>query len=366
MNLICQRDLLINNINIVLKAVSSKTTLDILECILLDASDNFKLVTSDLEIGIETAPIDSEIIESGKIAVEAKLFSDIIRKLNGETVCISTDDKFSIKISCGLSEFKILGRDAQDFPMLPSVEKEKRFQLKQIKLKNMIRQTIFSISQDETKPTLSGELIEIKNRDINIVSVDGYRISLRKEILEQIESDISVIVPGKTLNEISKILSSEETEDVYIYITEKHILFDLGIAIVVSRLIEGEFIKYAQNFTNDFKTRINVEKNMLISSLERSLLVSRDSKKMPVKFEIKDMKLIITSNTETGTFYDELIVEMEGDDIVIAFNPKYLIDALKVIDDNEICISFTTSLSPCIISPLQGNLYKYLILPLRM
>lgn len=367
MKLICSRESLLNSINIVLKAVSSRTTLPILECILLCADENgFKLTGNDLELGIESSPIEATIFREGTLALEAKIFSEIIRKVNGDQVSISSDENNMTIISCGSSEFKIMGQHGDDFPRLPVIEKNLEFILSQNELRNMIRQTIFSIAQDESKPILTGELIEIKNGKINIVSVDGYRISYKTTLIESGKNQISVVVPGKTLNEISKILSMEPEETVSIFITDKHILFHLGGSTIVSRLLEGEYIKYEQSFTEDYKTKIFVNCSALISSLERASLISRDSKKMPVKMEISSNSLIITSHTEMGTAYEEVEIEVDGEPLKIAFNPKYLIDALKAIDDEKVAIQFTTPLSPCIMKAIEGGNYKYLVLPLRI
>lgn len=365
MKLTCNRNSLLNAINIVSKAVSSRTTLPILECILLDAGEDFKLTANDLELGIETAPIEAEIDETGKVALEAKLFSEIIRKVNGENVKIEVNAKNEAVITSGTSEFKIIGQNGEEFPSVPTVSKSVYYSVKQSELKDMISQTIFSVSLDESKPVLTGELIEIKGSSMNIVAVDGYRISFRKSEITS-SKDASVIVPSKTLREITKILSSEEEEMALIYVTDKHILFDLGGNMIVSRLIEGEYIKYSQTFTDEFKTRIVINKSDMVAALERASLISRDARKIPVKLDITKEKIVITSQADMGTAYEELYAEVTGDALKIAFNPKYLIDALRAVDDEKVAVQFNSSLSPCIIKPEEGDSYKYLILPLRM
>lgn len=367
MKLKCSRESILNSINTVSKAVSNRSTLPILECILIKAdSTGFKLIANDLELGIEASSTDGETTEEGTIALESKLFSEIIRKVSGEEVSIQTDENNIAVISCGNSEFKIAGQLGDEFPSLPQVEKQNEFILFQNDLRNMIRQTIFSIAQNETKPILTGELLEINSKNISLVSVDGYRISYKKSSILAEGEPVSAIIPGKTLNEISKILSSETNEMVSISFTDKHILFDLGQSIVVSRLLEGDFIRYAQSFTEDYKTKIIINKQDAVACLERASLISRDSKKTPVKMEIKEGSLIITSSTEMGDAYEEAQIDMDGESLTIAFNPRYLIDALKVIEDEKVSIQFTTPLSPAIIRPIEGDSYKYLVLPLRM
>ena len=366
MKLTCSRDALLSGINIVSKAVSNRTTLPILECILLKTyDDGFKMTGNDLELGIKTALINADIDEHGSVALEAKLFSDIIRRVDGETVHISCDNNNGVVLSCGKSEFKIMGQSGDDFPEIPTVEQSFAYTLKQKDLREMITETIFSIALDESKPQLTGELIEIKDTNINIVAVDGYRISYKRATVSETDRPVKVIVPGKTLKEVSKILSQDD-ENVDLYITDKHILFDLQGNIIVSRLIDGDFIKYDQTFTEEFKTRTIVDRADLISSLERASLVSRDARKVPVKIDIQKDKMVITSQTEMGTAYEEVPIDAVGDTLKIAFNPKYLIDALRVIEDEKISIQFNTALSPCIIKPEEGDIYKYLVLPLRI
>ncbi len=367
MKLTCNKDTLLQYINIVNKAVSSRTTLPILECILLTANDKgFILTANDLEIGIRTAPIDADIAEMGEIAIEARIFNDIIRRLNGDTVTMETDGNNAVRIVSGTSKFQIMGQNADDFPELPEVEQENTYSMNQVKLRDMIRQTIFSIAQDDSKPVLTGELLELREGTVNIVSVDGYRISFRKNLLLQSSGETEVVVPGKTLGELNKILSQEEEDIVSICLTERHILFDLGTAVMVSRLIEGDFIRYAQSFSDDYKTEVLISRTELIQALERASLVSRDNRKTPVRIEIGANKLDITARSDMGTAHEEIGAEIDGDGLTIAFNPRYLIEALRSIEDEQVRIHFMASLSPCTLLPVEGDSFKYLILPLRM
>lgn len=367
MKLTCNKDILLQYINIVNKAVSNRTTLPILECILLSADNRgFILTANDLEIGIRTAPIDAEISENGEVAIEARIFNDIVRRLNGETVTIETDEKNAVKIVSGTSKFQIMGQNGDDFPELPEVEQENVYSMRQLILRDMIRQTIFSIAQNDSKPVLTGELLELCQGEVHMVSVDGYRISFRKNPLLQSSGETEVVVPGKTLGELNKILSQEEEDDVSIFLTERHILFDLGTAVMVSRLIEGDFIRYGQSFSEDYKTKILIDKAELIQALERASLVSRDNRKTPVRIMIGGKGLEITAQSDMGTAHEEIDAEVEGEGLSIAFNPRYLIEALRSIEDEKVMITFMASLSPCTILPVEGDSFKYLILPLRM
>ncbi len=367
MKLTCSKDLLLQYINIVNKAVSNRTTLPILECILLTADEKgFVMTGNDLEIGIKTAPIEAEITEKGEVAIEARIFNEIVRRLNGESVTIETDEKYAVSIVSGTSEFKIMGQSGDDFPALPEVEQEKSYSMEQAKLRDMIRQTIFSIAQDGSKPVLTGELFELREGAVHVVSVDGYRISFRKNPLLHNSGETEVIVPGKTLSELNKILSQEEEDTLSIFLTEKHILFDLGTAVMVSRLIEGDFIRYAQSFSDDYKTKVVIERSELIQALERASLVSRDNRKTPVRMMIHPGGMDITARSDMGTAHENVSAEVEGEDLSIAFNPRYLIEALRSIEEDTVKMHFMASLSPCTILPVEGDSFKYLILPLRM
>lgn len=366
MHIYCRQDLLLNSINTVLKACSTKTTMSILECILLTATNNkLTLVGNNLELGIEST-IDADVLNEGCIALEAKIFSEIIRRMPGEVIELSTDENYVTSIISEKSKFQISGQSGQDFPSLPKVDKVNACTINQIDLKEMIRQTIFSVAQDETRPILTGEMLQVKNNSLNMVAVDGYRISYRKMELSNENDDIEVVIPGRTLGEINKILSSEENQKVNIYFSDKHVLFDLGDSKVVSRLLEGDFLRYEQVFSPDYETKILVDRKNFLMSIERAALISREGKKNPIRVEIDGDKMIITSNAELGTSREELDVILEGKEIVIAFNPKYLIDALRVIEDDKVYIQFISALTPCTINPEQGDQYKYLILPIRV
>jgi len=366
MHIRCQQEVLLNSVNTVLRAVSNRTTLPILECILIQTkNDKLVLVGNDLELGIEST-LNAEILTPGFVALEAKIFSEIIRKLPSEEIEISVDENFMTTIRCHNSKFQIAGQSGNDFPELPQVEKLQGITLPEPKLKDMIRQTIFSVAQEETRPILTGALMQLKDSGLHMVSVDGYRISYRHIPLSIENDDTDVVVPGKTLGEISKILSGEEADLVTIYFTDKHVLFDLGTSTVVSRLLEGDFLRYEQSFSNDYETKVLIDRRAFLMSIERAALISREGKKNPIKIQLSSDNMVITSNTELGTAREEIIVSLEGKDLVIAFNPKYLIDALRSIEEDQVEINFISSLAPCIIQPVNGNHFKYLILPIRL
>lgn len=365
-NLICLREKLLEGINVVLKAVPTRTTLPILECILIMAeNDTVKLLCNNLEMGIETSQIESTVVNPGNIALDARMFAEIIRKLPDGNISINSNNNLTT-IKGGRSEFKISSQNADEFPGLPDVEKSEVYKISSEDFKDMVRQTIFSVSQDESKPILMGELFEIRDGRINMVALDGFRISFKSIEAAENYKDASVVIPSKTLSDILRILSSTENEDIYVYFTDKHALFELESCKIVTRLIEGKFLNYVNIFTDDYKTILTTNRQDFLESVERAALICIDNKKNPVKFKIEDDKMIITSNTELDASYEELSVNMDGEPLEIAFNPKYLTDALRAIDSEEITIQFTTSLNPCIIKPTDETDAKYLILPLRL
>ncbi|MCL1935175.1 MAG: DNA polymerase III subunit beta [Defluviitaleaceae bacterium] len=364
MHIVCSKDKLIQATNIAIKAVSVRTTLEILECFLIEAEDKLKIYSNDLEMTIETSEIEVTIIEKGKIAINAKMFFDIIRKLPENDIIIKVEENYNVYIKSGKVEFKIMGQNPLDFPEIVKLDKIEKYSVSSKIFKNMIRQTIFSISTTDDKPALTGFLLEIENGFLNLVTVDNFRISLRSEELVEINKDISVLVPSKTLNELSKLLNSDDNLD--IYFSDKYILFELQEAIIISKLKEGEFIRYKQILEQNHTIKFLINKKEILESLERSLIVSNDTKKNPVSLKINDRKLTITSTAEIGNLYDEISIDNNGPSLEISFNPKYLIEAIKSIDKEEIYMNFSASLSPCIITSDEEINYKYLVLPLRL
>ena len=369
MRINCAKSVLVENINIVSKAVSSKATLPILECCLLVADGNgFRLMATDTELAIETKTMEADIVEKGAVALDSKVFFDIIRRLPGDEVEIYADEKNLTLIKSDKSEFKILGMDANEFPELPKIEMDKVYRLSAAALRDMIRQTIFSVSHDITKPVLCGELLDIDGDCARLVSVDGFRISMRRLSFENGSGDpkFKIVIPGKTLSEISKILPVGEEALAIMHVTDRHVLFNLDNCIVVSRLIEGDFINYETMFAKEADTTLDIDKTALLNSIDRATLISKDSKKSPVKLKLSGGRVVITSNTEVGASYEEIWAEQDGPDLEIAFNPKYIVDVLKVLDCERIIMEFTTALSPCIIKVAASDDYRYLILPLRL
>lgn len=364
MKVICSKENLIEGINIVQKAVSTKTTLPILEGILMEANEVFKLTGNDLEIGIECY-VEADIRQKGAIVLNSRMLGDIVRRLPESEVLLEVKENNLVVIECENSHFEIKGLASSGFPALPSIEKENAFKVSQKIVRDMIKQTIFAVSLDENRPILTGSLIEYKNKELAFVSIDGFRLALRRHHTENDISNLSVVVPGKTLNEIVKILQPVE-EDITIYSTKNQILFDIGKCKVVSRLLEGEYLNYRGIIPEEYETKVHVNTKEMLSSIERaSLIISNDERRYPVKFNIADDMIVITSSTDIGTVREELKIDMSGNKIDIGFNPRYFIDALRVIEDDTIDIYFTTNVGPCTIKPAEENNFAYMILPVR-
>ncbi len=366
MKITCTKENMTNNISRVLKAVSNRTTLPILECILLSADENgFKMLGNDLELGIETSNIEAQVSEQGSVALVARFFSEIVKKLPDDTIEINVDEQNTTTISCGKSVFTIMGMPGWEFPFLPAVEPTDGIEIKFSDFKNMIVQTNFSVAVDESKPVLTGILFEIKDNHLYLVSVDGFRISCRRMPLNNPIPDMKCVIPLKTMNEISKFAAGDG--EFTAYITDKHIMFEFDNCKVVSRLIEGEFIKYETMFPMDYTTMITADRQALLSSIERvALVTSKENKKNPINFKIENDLLTLTSKTDLGMARDELNIEQDGASLEISFNPRYLMDALRAIEENSVNIQFSTSLSPCVIKPPGNDNGRYLILPLRL
>ena len=364
MKLICAKNELLKSVNISLKAVSSKTTMPILECILIDASaTEITFTSNDMELGIETK-VKGIIEEKGIVALDAKLFSDIIRKLPDSDVCIQTDTNLNTTITCEKAKFTIPGKSGDDFAYLPVIERSEGIEISQFTLKEVIRQTIFSIAANENNKLMTGELFEMKENILKVVSLDGHRIAIRKIELKDNYPSRKVVVPGKTLQEISKILTGEAEDMVDIFFADNHILFEFDETKVVSRLIEGEYFHIDQMLSSDYDTKVKINKREFLSCIDRATLLIREGDKKPIILNIQDGSLQLKINSFVGSMNEEIEIEKEGKDLLIGFNPKFFIDALRVIDDEEVTLYMVNPKAPCFIKDDAGT-YVYLILPVN-
>ncbi len=364
MKLICSKSNLLHGVNIVSKAVPTRTTMAILECILIDASANeIKLTANDMELGIETK-IDGEIAERGVIALDAKIFSEIVRKLPDSDVTIETDASFKTTITCEKAKFNIVGKSGDDFSYIPYIERNEPIVMSQFTLKEVIRQTIFSIADNDNNKLMTGELFEIEENDLKVVSLDGHRISIRNIELKNNYSHKKVVVPGKTLQEVSKILPGSAEDEVSIFLTDNHIVFEFENTTVVSRLIEGEYFKIEQMLSSDYETKVKINKRELLDCIDRATLLVKEGDKKPIIMNITDGTMELKINSFIGSMNEDIDIAKEGKDILIGFNPKFFIDALRVIDEEEVTLYMVNPKAPCFIKDDEGT-FIYLILPVN-
>ena len=364
MKIVCKKSNLVKGVSIVSKAVPSKTTMPILECILIDATtDIIRLTANDMELGIQT-DIEGEILERGMIAIDAKIFSEIVRKLPDNDVIIETNENLQTTIVCEKAKFDISVKPGEEFSYLPVIEKEDSIEISQFTLKEVIRQTIFSIADTESNKLMTGELFEIKDNMLRVVSLDGHRISIRKIELKDQVNDKKLVVPGKTLIEVSKILSGELESQVYISYTNNHIVFEFDNTIVVSRLIEGEYFKIDQMLSSDYDTKVKINKKELLSCIDRATLLVKEGDKKPIIINIGDEVMELKIKSQIGSMNEEIVINKEGKDLLIGFNPKFLIDALRVIDEEEVTLYLMNAKAPCFIKDDKES-YIYLILPVN-
>ena len=369
MKIVCYKDTLLKALNSVIKGVASKTTNPILEGILIQTNDNqIRLTTYDMELGIEYI-IDSDVKQQGSTVVNAIMFSEIIRKLPDSEIYITLNENNLLEIECEGALYKLTTMNPDEFPELPKIEVENSIDLEQNMLKNMIKRTIFAVSTEENRQIFTGCLFEVENNKLNVVAVDGFRLALRSIYLPVKVSDFKAVIPGKTLNEINKILS-DSFENIKIGIAKNQALFEMENCKIVSRTLDGEFLNYKSVIPNTWETRIRVNKNNLQDIFKRNTLNSASynekEKKYPVKVSVDIGKIIISCTNQTGEAKEEIFISTEGKNIEVGFNPKYFLDALKAIDDEEVFVEFGTSISPCLIKPIENNEYVYMILPIRL
>lgn len=363
----CNQQVLAKALNTVSKAITARTTIPVLKGILLKAEDD-KLImaASDLDISIEKN-IDAVIEEPGSIVAGAKLFGDIIRKLPNEEITVELLENGTILIKTYNSEFNIIGMPADEFPNIGEIEDVKsQFSFNRDMLKDMIRKTHFCASMDESKGIIVGVLLEIEKESFNMAALDGFRMAVARQKISNEENE-KVIINARILNEINKIISeSEGDEDISFIISDKKAVLLLEKTKVVIRLLEGEFIKYRDILPKEKNTSMVINRSELLDSIERASLLAKEGKNNLVRFNIKENLLSISSTSEEGRVKEEIIMDKEGEDLEIGFNSKYILDALKVIEDDSIVMEFNTAVTPCLVKPVEGNSYEYLILPVRI
>lgn len=360
----CSRQKLNEAVLNVIRAVSSKSTMPALEGILIKTrSGKLELSGYDMEIGITTS-IDAMIYTEGAVVINAKLLSDIIRRMPEDQITFNIDEKLLVYISSGKSDYKIIGIPDSEFPEIPSVTGSDSITINGESLQSMIRQTIYAVSDKDIKPANKGSLFEINGGTIKIISVDGYRLAIRKETTKY-DGEKSFIVPGKSLSEVEKLIA-EDTENVEITVGDRHIIFRIGEYSITTRLIEAEFMNYKAAIPSIHSTELKVNTRSLINSIDRMSLLLNERMKSPIKCRIESGLIKTSCNTSLGQAYDEFEIEMTGEDIEIGFDNKYMLDALKNAETDEVKIHMNGPLSPIVILPSEGESFLFLVLPVRL
>lgn len=369
MKFICSKEELIKGLNSVSKTVASKTTLPIQEGILIETVGNgIHLMTNDLEIGTEYI-LDAEIESAGTTVVDMKTFNEIIRKIESNEISFEVNNNiFVIKSTSGI--FKLQTMNAEEYKRLPVFNVEKQIELSQKVFKEMVKKTVFSASVDMNRPIYTGVLITVNGSVINVVAIDGFRMAIKKEVLESYSNDFKAIIPAKVLTEVIKSLEDEDNQTIKIGVNRNQALFEIGKCTVVSRIIDGNFLDYNNVLPAESDTKVIINKKQFLESIERVAIFSKDvsekDKKVPVRVSIQMDSLEVSCVSVTGDAKETVDAVVHGKNLVIGFNPRYLIEALRVIDDEEIQMEFSTSVSPLIIKPFAGNTYIYMVLPVKL
>ena len=361
----CEKETLLNLLNIASRAVTGKSSMPLLEGLLLAAdADTLTITGYDLSMGIRTtAQVD--VVEPGRIVLNSRLFCEIVRKLPQDVVYLETDDKLMTTIKCGRAVFNLAATEADEFPALAEVSDTTGFSLPQNILKSMISQTIFSVSDNESKPIHTGCLFELEGSRLNVAAVDGYRLSVRRETIEGMSGDMKFVVPGASLREIERILSDGD-EPVEIFPDQKNILFRIGGTTLITRLIEGEFLNYRAAIPNDFEHVVSIDPHELITSIERVSLIVSEKLKNPVRFHFDGNYVQLSCVTAIGKSYDECPIDGCIEDLEIGFNNRYMLDALRAAGTDKVLLQLKGSLNPIVISTTEGDKFTYLVLPVRL
>ncbi|GAA6304173.1 DNA polymerase III subunit beta [Flavonifractor plautii] len=362
----CEKALLQAAISTTSRAVSPKSSIPALEGILLEAGSDLRLTGYNLETGIRTI-VPADIREEGTLVLGARLFGEIVRKLPDDIVTFQSEN-YMVNIKCGMSEFNILGTDPEEFPELPTVEYQNSLILPQSRLKAMISQTLFAVSDNEIRPIHTGSLFEVDSNGLTIVSVDGYRLALRHEAIDKKEGTetFSFVVPGAALSEVEKICSDVD-EPASVTQGARHVMFKVGDTMLVSRRLEGEFLAYRQAIPRNNTIHVEGDTRALLSSIDRVSLIISDKLKSPLRCVFDSNLLKISTKTAIGDAYDECPLSGDGGGLEIGFNNKYLMDALKAAPADKVRLELTTGVSPCVILPTEGEEnFLYMVLPVRL
>ena len=369
MKINCSTNKLINALNIVLKTASNKTTMPILEGVLIEAyNDKIKLTTNDLEMAC-THNFDCDITEEGSTVVDIKMLNEIIRRIGADNLDIEANDKlFTIKSINGI--FKLSVMNPKEYPPLPTFAIESSVGINQKLFKDMIRKVLFAVSNDENRPIYTGALLKVENNILTLVALDGFRLALKTYTNNCDINDFKAIIPGKVLGELLKVLKDDEDNIIKIGVNKNQALFEVSNTVIISRIISGEFLNYNSIIPTTNETRIKINTKKILDVFERVALFAKESsdkdKKSPVKMKISFDGITLSCISQTGDATEHLDAYIEGSELEIGFNPRYFIETLKVIEDLEVFIDFTTNIAPAVIKPVGENNYLYIILPIKL
>jgi len=361
----CEKALLSAAVSVTSRAVAAKSSIPAMEGILIEAGSQLRLTGYNLETGIQ-ATVPAEIREKGSLVLSARLFGEIVRKMPDDVVVFSSNG-YMVNVKCGLSEFNILGTDPEEFPELPGVDQLSSLTLPQPVMRSMISQTLFAVSDNESRPIHTGSLFDVEGNTLTVVSVDGYRLALRREELaEKSGGDaFSFVVPGSALSEVEKICSGEE--NVTISQGARHIMFRTGDIMLVCRRLEGEFLPYKNAIPRNNTIKVEVETRALAASIDRVSLIISEKLKSPLRCLFTDGMVDITTKTAIGDAADQCVIHGDGQGLEIGFNNKYLMDALKNAPADRLRLEFTSGVAPCVILPAEGEeKFIYMVLPVRL
>lgn len=361
----CEKALLSSAVSITSRAVAAKSSIPAMEGILIEAGNTLRLTGYNLETGIQAA-VPAEIVEGGSLVLSARLFGEIVRKMPDDVVVFTSQD-YTVNIKCGLSEFNILGTDPEEFPQLPTVDQQNSLVIGQSTLRSMVSQTLFAVSDNESRPIHTGSLFEVDETGLTVVSVDGYRLALRHEAVEEKKGAevFSFVVPGSALSEVEKICSGEES----VTVTQgaRHVMFQTGDTVLVCRRLEGDFLAYRNAIPRNNSIKVEVDTRALLTSIDRVSLIISEKLKSPLRCVFGDGIISITTKTAIGDAADQCPIEGNGNDLEIGFNNKYLMDALKAAPADRLRLEFTSGVAPCVILPAEGEEnFVYMVLPVRL
>lgn len=362
----CEKTLLQAAVSTAGRAVATKSSIPALEGLLLEGNTNLSVSGYNMQTGIRTA-FEAQIHEEGRIVLNARLFGDIIRKLPDDVVVFSADEKYLVKLTCGDSSFEILGMSADDYPELPEVDDEYGMCMEQRTLKAMINETSFAVSNNESRPVHTGSLFEINEKGLTMVSVDGFRLALRREPLEKIEGGaFRFVAPGSALREVENICADTD-ELMQVTLGKRHLLFEAGATQLICRRLEGEFLDYQHAIPRSNPIAVEVETKVMLESLDRVSVVISEKLKSPVRCVFDLDKVYLSAKTGNGEAKDVCVVKGDGKELEIGFNNRYLMDALRYAPAEKVKMELNTGISPCIIVPTDGSdNFLYMVLPVRL